>query len=36
MLRYPVAVLRMTETNMAVNTISITNERQSPPGLAIG
>ena len=36
MLRPPVAVLRMTLTRIAVSTVSITNDRQSPPGLAIG
>src|SRR5215469_988895 len=36
MLRYPVAVLRITETRIAVSTISITNDFQSPPGLLIG
>src|SRR5262249_48369070 len=36
MLRYPVAVLRMTLTRIAVSTISMTNDLQSPPGLLIG
>ena len=36
MLRYPVAVLRITVTRMAVRMTSITSERHSPPGLAIG
>ena len=33
MLRLPVAVLRMTETRIAVSAVSITSERHSPPGL---
>jgi hypothetical protein len=36
MLRPPVAVFRMTLTRITVSTISITSDRQSPPGLAIG
>ena len=36
MLRYPVAVLRMTETRIVVRTISITNDFQSPPDVLIG
>ena len=36
MLRCPVAVLRMMDTRIAVSTVSITSDRQSPPGLAIG
>ena len=34
--RPPVAVFRMTETRIAVSTVSITSDRQSPPGVAIG
>jgi hypothetical protein len=33
MLRPPVAVFRITLTRIAVETISMTNARQSPPGL---
>ena len=36
MLRPPVAVFRMMLTKIAVSTVSITSDRQSPPGLAIG
>ena len=36
MLRPPVAVLRMILTKIAVRTVSMTNDLQSPPGLAIG
>ena len=36
MLRYPVAVFRITETRIVVRTISMTNDRQSPPALLIG
>ena len=36
MLRPPVAVLRMMDTRIAVSTVSITSDRQSPPGLLIG
>jgi hypothetical protein len=35
-LRCPVAVCRTTLTRIAVRTISMTNARQSPPGLAMG
>jgi hypothetical protein len=36
MLRPPVAVFKMTDTKMAVSTVSITRDRQPPPGVAIG
>ena len=36
MLRPPVAVFRMMLTKIAVSTVSITSDRQSPPGLVIG
>jgi hypothetical protein len=36
MLRAPVAVFRMTLARIAVSTVSITSDRQSPPGLLIG
>src|ERR1017187_5996947 len=36
MLRPPVAVCRITLTRIVVRTISMTNARQSPPGLGIG
>ncbi len=36
MLRCPVAVFKMTDTKIAVSTISITSDRQSPPGVLIG
>jgi hypothetical protein len=36
LLRAPVAVFRMTLARIAVSTVSVTSDRQSPPGSVIG